>query len=700
MLDGRSPAHYKEFVTRSWRILLAVALLISLGEAAYPATLRVTLTPEQPKSSDTVRIAVQSPQPIQGHVTLQYQLVDPGHYIELADSAFKKGWVSVPMIAAGDAGDALKANRFFVAELPDRLQIHRRLVRYRILVNDTVAAPLANEPVPNFAYFVYDGVPSWRGAINPMSRAPGMRRPTLFGTNVMCSLPVYQLIAKKSAIEKTTWFQQAPWGDDAARKRYNFTGTFIADDGKVYDHVKFRARGGQWRYAMGKNMWKFDFNRGQHLQARGDSGQPYRTKWEKLNLGACIQQGNYSQRGEQGMFEAVAFKLFNLAGVEAPLTHWVHFRIIDGEEENPANQYEGDFWGLYLATENVDDAFLKEHALPAGNLYKVEFHQPELHSHTPYATPSNDDAQQFMASYRMRHDESWWREHFDLPRYYSYRSIVECVHHYDIGSGKNYYYYQNPQTGRWSMLPWDVDLTWADYMYGSGLEPFCRTVLPVPAFRLEYENRLREIRDLLFNSEQMDRLIEEMAALISDPKGGASFVDADRAKWDYHPMMASRWVDPEKAGQGRFYQSSRTKDFHGMLELMKQYVRARGAWVDEVLLGHTPIPATPKVATAGPLDFSAGALHFRVGTESAPEQTRFEWRLAEVTLEANVRPDRKYEITPLWQTNGTATVPLPLTLLSAGRTYRVRARAQDSAGRYGHWSAPVQFTVPGSRSTL
>src|SRR6185436_8283114 len=131
------------------------------------------------------------------------------------------------------------------------------------------------------------------------------------------------------------WYEQAGFGDDAARKRYNYTGTFVADDGKVYDHVRFRARGGEWRYGMGKNMWKLDFNR----------GAKYKAKWEKLNLGACIQQGSYGMRGEQGMFEAVGFKLFNLVGVEAPHTHWVQLRIITDEAENPANQYRGDFWG-------------------------------------------------------------------------------------------------------------------------------------------------------------------------------------------------------------------------------------------------------------------------------------------------------------------------------------------------------------------
>ena len=89
-------------------------------------------------------------------------------------------------------------------------------------------------------------------------------------------------------------------------------------DGVVYDHINYRARGGVWRYAMGKNMWKFDFNRGHDFQARDDYGQPYEHQVEEAQLSANIQQGDFRHRGEQGLFEAVGFKLFNLAGVEGP----------------------------------------------------------------------------------------------------------------------------------------------------------------------------------------------------------------------------------------------------------------------------------------------------------------------------------------------------------------------------------------------
>lgn len=659
--------------------LLLACLLSGLAvSTAQGAAAPVVHSPEQPKSGETVRITARLGPDAPRDVTLQYQVIEPGRYIALADSDFAKKWVSLPMT------NETKGKGVFTAELPGALQVHRRLVRYRVAAEGRVIAPGTNVAGQNFAYFVYDGVPAWRGAVNPASPEPAQREKVVFGTNVMRSLPVYQLLTTKAAVENVTWLKQASWGNERARKAYDYTGTFIADDGRVYDHVRFRARGGEWRYTTGKTMWKFDFNRGQHLQARDDFGRAYETKWEKLNLGACIQHGDYGRRGEQGMYESVGFALFNLAGVQAPFTHWIHLRIITGREEDPVNQYEGDFWGLYLATEDMDDHFLKEHDLPPGNLYKMQ-PSPELHSKTPHALPDNGDVRRFMADFRRPQPERWWRENVDLARYYSYRSIVECIHNYDIYNGKNYFYYLNPQSQRWSVLPWDIDHSWGDGMHGTGMEPFHQIGLTArEPFSIEYGNRLREIRNLLFNPQVMDPFIDERAAILSDPRGGASFAEADRIKWDFHPAMNRHtW----KGGQGRFYQAAPTKDFRGMVQMMKDYVRTRGAWVDSTLLHDAGLPPAPSVSGSFP--------DFHTVTTNEVAGARLEWRLADITP---AKAQVSFEIKAVWQTNGSGNkVQMPPQFALPGHRYRVRARAVAADGRAGHWSAPVEFEPPRAR---
>jgi hypothetical protein len=287
----------------------------------------------------------------------------------------------------------------------------------------------------------------------------------------------------------------------------------------------------------------------------------------------------------------------------------------------------------------------------------------------------------------------------DLPRYYNYRSILECVHHYDIGAGKNYYFFNNLQTKRWITIPWDVDLTWGDHMFGDGGEPFYRAGLPMrEPFKSEYHDRLIEIRDLLFNPDQTGALIDEYAAVIWDAKGGPSLVDADRAQWDYHPIMSSQYVFRGKTEPGLFYQASPSRDFRGMLRLMKQYVVRRSQHVDRRILGNAPLPPTPQLAAPEKIDLSNSVLALRLANPTATESRgKVRWRVGEITDTNSpaFRPaePRQYEIQALWEAEGGPDVEIPTKHFQPGHTYRVRARIQGATGRWSHWSAPVQFTA-------
>ena len=184
---------------------------------------------------------------------------------------------------------------------------------------------------------------------------------------------------------------------------------------------------------------------------------------------------------------------------------------------------------MYLAMEQPDGRMLDDHGLPDGNFYKMESGTGTLNNQGPTQPTDRSDLNAFLSSYTGgTQSEQWWRDNVDLERYYSYRAIVEGIHHYDIANGKNYFYYNNPETGKWQVHPWDLDLTWANNMFGSGNEPFKSRVADRSEFRAEYRNRLREIRDLLFNTDQAFQLIDEIASHIYTP-GETSWVDADRS---------------------------------------------------------------------------------------------------------------------------------------------------------------------------
>ncbi len=684
-----------------------------------PAMRQLSVTPKQPRGGEPVVVTIKATDPDDiASVILEYQLVDPGSYIRADSAAYAAHWTTLPMNDRAADGDAIAADDVYSATVPGTLQVHRRLVRFRIVARDRlgneVRAPYPDDPGRNFAWFVYDGVPAWSGAVRP-GAATALGTVRTADAAEMNRLPVYHLVARREDVEACTWFDRSH-GDE-----YFWTGTLVYD-GEVYDHIRFRPRGGGWRYSMGKNMWKFDFNRGHDFRARDNWGRRFDTDWTKLNLGACIQQGDFEFRGEQGLFESVGFRLFQLAGQTANHSTAVQFRIVDDALESvPGEQYAGDFWGLYLALEQPDSRFLEEHGLLDGNLYKMEAGFGDPNNLGPTGPVDSSDLRSFLGTYlgpATGVNESWWRTNLNLPSYYNYQAVLQTIHHYDIADGKNYFYYRNPGDGRWQVLPWDLDLTWADNMYRGGQqggdEPFKSRVLSdfatvnprYPSISMEFRNRVRELRDLLINADEAGRLIDEYVRLLRGTNA-VSLLDADRAQWDYNPLMTNTAiVNLSKAGHGRFYQrGTPTRDFAGMAQWMKNYLRYRTTdptFSLDTISVEPQRPAKPQIGYVGPAGFPIDRLSFRAsGYQGTGAFRSLRWRIGEIsrTNHPAFRTDRPqpYEIDAAWDSGELAEqvidAAFPPAPLRVGRLYRARVRYTDAQGRTSNWSDPVEFTA-------
>jgi len=692
---------------------------------APPQMRQLDHSPKQPASGEDVSVTVKVTDPDGvGSVELAYQLVEPGDYINIEDPRYENPvyWTTVPMFDDGTQGDEF-ADDVYTAVLPGTLHTNRLLVRYRITVEDTlgaaVTAPYADDPQPNFAYYVYDGVPRWTG-----SAQPGVEPEVTYSSELLTSIPVYTLITQRQdrldAIHVPyRWGeadQQVPLTGSYGGSDYPWHGTLVYD-GVVYDHVSYRARGGCWRYSMGKNMWKFDFNRGHYFQAHDDYGNEYATRWDKLNFSAMIQQGNFRQRGEQGLFEGGGFKLHNLADNAASNTNYLHFRLVEDADEGGPDQFSSDFQGLYMTLEQPDGHLLDEHGLPDGNFYKMEGGTGTLNNQGPTQPSDRSDLNAFKSAFESgTMDAQWWRDNFDLEGYYNFRAIAMAIHDYDIGSGKNYFYYHNPETGKWSIHNWDLDLCWTTTYGGSGgREPFRDILLNsgnFPEFVIEYNNRMREIIDLLFNPEQTGMILDEVAQFVYTP-GEPSLVDADAAMWDYNPILVSNYINSSKASHGRYYESSPTDDFAGMIQYEKNYVanRIQGDTTDPTISSDSSqAPYKPTIAYIGQdgfpvdgLDFQSSAFGSPVGASPAGMQ----WRIARVTDPTSPEFDpwqpRHYEITAAWEQEIAYfddTITMDGENVEVGGTYRARVRMKDDNGRWGHWSDPVQFVAGGAVGPL
>ena len=663
--------------------------------SAPPQIRRVSHHPQEPASGEKVIITAKVTDPDGvAVVTLSYQLVRPGAYFGRyqkynsngtpnIDPAYERGWNDLPMADDGAGDDESAGDGIYSASIPGALNRNRHLVRYRITVEDaggeSVQVPYRDDPQPNFAYFVYNGTPDWTASI----RDGGS--PVRYSGDLMSSIPTYFLLSKSS------WVDDSQFGGYAGAE-YLWPGTLVYE-GKVYDHIRYRPRGGVHRFQYGKNFWKFDFNRGRRFQARDEYGEEYGTSWDKLNFSSIVQQVNFQHRGEQGLFEGVGFRLFDLAGVEASNTHHVQFYVIDKARPS-RSQYETDYYGLFLAIEQLDGQFLDEHDLPDGNLYKIEGHAGTSNNQGPTQVSNRSDVSAFIAGYRGRNPSAqWWEENLNVEKYLSYRTIVEAIHHYDIAYGKNYFYYHNPEIGKFEVLPWDLDLTFANNMYGNGNHAFKSKVAQNPSFNTDYQNRVREVLDLLFNRDEGYRLVDETVKFVYT-RGEPSLVDADRRLWDNHPRINHK---------DRYYDIASTRDFAGMVRVAKNWIATRGQWMTNTLLSDEGrIPARPELSYVGPEGYPSDGLNFSSSVYVSPDRARFgamEWRLAEVHNPgvANYDPARPniYEIAGAFGSGEVApfnaTYRFPPIEVKEGKTYRVRVRHKDAAGRWSHWSQPVQF---------
>ncbi|GAA5125099.1 hypothetical protein GCM10023212_26140 [Luteolibacter yonseiensis] len=528
-----------------------------------PQIRQVAHTPQQPVANVPVTVTARITDPDgMGAVSLSYQLVDPGGYIRLTDSNYLTNWTSVPMVDNGTNGDAVAGDSNFTAVLPASLQTHRRLVRYRISFADSLGnpqtVPYTDDEQPNFAYFVYNGVPAWTGTIRP--GAPTVTYPVSGLPNVR----TYQLIADATDVNNS----QYSGGYNGMR----FRGTIVYD-GIVYDHIEFKNRGIGSTYQAGKNKWNIFFNRTRDLVARDNWGRKYAETWNNLILNANAAPWAPVNRGAAGVEEASSARIFELAGNTNFRTHYVHWRVIDDAvETSPADQYTGDLWGLYLAIEPTEGNFLDERNLPDGNVYSIEGGGGDKKHQGEGQPVDSSDWITFRNSLAAGgQTEAWYRANMDLDKLYTFMAINRLIGNVDVRPGDNYRYYHRSSDNKWEILGYDFDMQfipahhWGGTMDGvtvAGQPTSILAIMRHPALAREYRNRCRELMDLLASDGaadggQIGQLLHEYASLVNPTGQTVTWANLDAAVWNLNPRTTG-------GHSGNFYRANMTDSRGGL----------------------------------------------------------------------------------------------------------------------------------------
>jgi spore coat protein H len=221
--------------------------------------------------------------------------------------------------------------------------------------------------------------------------------------------------------------------------------------------VGFRFRGNTSRDKI-KKSFKVSFNT--FVQGQKYSGL------EKLNLNAEVNDPAM-------MRSRLCWELFNDLGVPAPRSNHVEVYI------------NGDYYGLYLNTEHIDEEFCElRFGSQGGNLYKCGFpadlaylgDDPDDYKVAPWNSRTYDlktntewddysDLAEFIGFLNLSSDADLsceLHQYFNVYSYLKVAAIDVLTGNWDgyIYNQNNFYLYHNPLTDQFEYIPYDTDNTW------------------------------------------------------------------------------------------------------------------------------------------------------------------------------------------------------------------------------------------------
>ena len=136
----------------------------------------------------------------------------------------------------------------------------------------------------------------------------------------------------------------------ASATQETYTECAVTIDGEKVTNVGIRAKGNTSLSSvasMGSEKYSFKIEFDQYVKGKTYHGL------DKLSLNNLIYDAT-------GMKDYLAYTLMNRAGVPAPLCSYVQITV------------NGEPWGLYLAVEGVEDAFMERNNMTTGELYKPD----------------------------------------------------------------------------------------------------------------------------------------------------------------------------------------------------------------------------------------------------------------------------------------------------------------------------------------
>jgi hypothetical protein len=209
-----------------------------------------------------------------------------------------------------------------------------------------------------------------------------------------------------------------------------------------------------------KKSWKFNFPQNNDWEAAGLDEGPN----DDFNLKASYSDKSFLR-------ELLAWEAFEAAGVP-------------GVRASPVRLHQnGAFYGLYHFVEQPDGEWLERVGLdPDGALYEAEDYfedrsleeLPDFYEKESREEEDFSDLAELVAGVNGLEGtelRDFLFDRLDLPEMVNYLAVTALLHNNDHVA-KNYFLHRDSDgTGRWRMLPWDLDLTFGRNWIGTESNP-------------------------------------------------------------------------------------------------------------------------------------------------------------------------------------------------------------------------------------
>lgn len=297
---------------------------------------------------------------------------------------------------------------------------------------------------------------------------------------------------------------------------FQFQNTALTDS---LHNVGIRLRGNTSRYAP-KKSFKISFN-------KFEKGREFHEE-KKFNLRAEHNDPTLSR-------EKSLLKLFREENIPAARSSHVALYI------------NGDYYGLYLNTEQIDDLFLENRFTDdSGKLYKCSYGADLVNDPNIYYNDDvyeieegdeddRDELASFLDSINILTNEAlvnYLERNFDIDSYIKTLGIEQLSGHWDNYSfnKNNFYIYWNETTNLWTYIPYDLDNTygidWIGYDWGKRdinnwmhpveARPLAKKILAIPNYNNQYNSFLAAFIDNTFNNDELDPYFSQQHDLLRD----------------------------------------------------------------------------------------------------------------------------------------------------------------------------------------